>query len=916
MKATGIYPFIRRPGLLRRSNHRRTNYRKLTLAALAIFLFMHAPRGLALDHAGIIGSDETWYAADNPHNVVDDVTVDTGATLTLEDGVQVHFSDNKSLYFYGNLIAVGTPGGGILITHDLPVSSYVLRFLGDGVGTIEYCTIDRASLGIQVNTTGTVAVAHTVIQDSSFGTGIRIDAGAIELTSVTVTGCYTGLSGYGLTPTLLDENTVFENNHTGFYLSDLPGLSFTAPVTIRDNTHVGIHIVDCETPLLDNLILTGNAGYGAVLMQNTGDFTLGAGNTIGGPGLENIWPLSIDMGAYPGAGCVIPATGNQNNEIMISGGSSNRTGVWRLFSGLDYLLDGYVTIDVGGSLTIEDGVRVLMSDNRSIEIHGSLVAVGTSGIGIRFYGIGPYWSNMLRFLGDGNGALEHCTIEQTAGIYVHTSGTVAVANTTIQDCFTHGINAHAGNIELSSVTITGCHTGFSGDGVIPILLDENIVFASNVTGIQLSNVPGLSFTAPVTIRDNTTAGIQIINCETPLLDNLTLTGNTGDGAIWMQNTGDFTLGAGNTIGGAGLENSWPVSFDLGAYPSAGCVIPTTGNQNNDISVTGGASDRIGIWRLFDDLDYVVGANATIAAGGSLTIEDGVRVLLETFRSIDVYGNLMAIGTPEHGILFPHDDIYVSYGLLFAGDGTGSLDCCSIEGANTGIRLNTTGAVSVVRTTISGCYTGVHAVSGSVTFLNSTIVDNVSYGIRLAGATPQFGSSALEWNDIYGNGQDFRGRNLSNGETDIEAHHVYWGSTDLAEILWGVWDRRDDHTLGLVSVVPFVDAEHNEVFVSVDPEPEGTVPTHFVLFQNTPNPCNPRTTIRYSLPEPASATLRIFDVAGRLVDALVEGEEMAAGTHTITWTGRDASGRAMPSGTYFYCLEAGADVETRRMTLIR
>jgi len=94
------------------------------------------------------------------------------------------------------------------------------------------------------------------------------------------------------------------------------------------------------------------------------------------------------------------------------------------------------------------------------------------------------------------------------------------------------------------------------------------------------------------------------------------------------------------------------------------------------------------------------------------------------------------------------------------------------------------------------------------------------------------------------------------------------------------------------------------------------PAGLILYANTPNPLNPRTTIRYELPERAPVTLRIFDLSGRLVDVLVEGEVLTAGTHTATWTGRDSQGRAMPSGTYFYRLEAGGYSETRRMTLIR
>jgi hypothetical protein len=97
---------------------------------------------------------------------------------------------------------------------------------------------------------------------------------------------------------------------------------------------------------------------------------------------------------------------------------------------------------------------------------------------------------------------------------------------------------------------------------------------------------------------------------------------------------------------------------------------------------------------------------------------------------------------------------------------------------------------------------------------------------------------------------------------------------------------------------------------------GSLPAAVNLHQNYPNPFNPQTMINYDLFEYSTVSLRIFDTGGRLVDVLVEGENQAAGTHSATWTGRDLQGRAMPSGTYFYRLEADRYTETKRMTLIR
>ena len=83
----------------------------------------------------------------------------------------------------------------------------------------------------------------------------------------------------------------------------------------------------------------------------------------------------------------------------------------------------------------------------------------------------------------------------------------------------------------------------------------------------------------------------------------------------------------------------------------------------------------------------------------------------------------------------------------------------------------------------------------------------------------------------------------------------------------------------------------------------------------PNPFNPRTTIRFELPEAGVARVAVHDVAGRLVRLLVD-ESLPAGSHEALWDGRDASGREVGSGTYLARLEWGARAEMVRMQLIR
>jgi hypothetical protein len=89
----------------------------------------------------------------------------------------------------------------------------------------------------------------------------------------------------------------------------------------------------------------------------------------------------------------------------------------------------------------------------------------------------------------------------------------------------------------------------------------------------------------------------------------------------------------------------------------------------------------------------------------------------------------------------------------------------------------------------------------------------------------------------------------------------------------------------------------------------------VLDQNIPNPFNATTSISYILPERASVTLRVYDVKGRPVAALVDGVE-APGPHAVDWDGRSDAGAPQPSGIYFYRLKADGRILTRKMVLIK
>lgn len=96
-------------------------------------------------------------------------------------------------------------------------------------------------------------------------------------------------------------------------------------------------------------------------------------------------------------------------------------------------------------------------------------------------------------------------------------------------------------------------------------------------------------------------------------------------------------------------------------------------------------------------------------------------------------------------------------------------------------------------------------------------------------------------------------------------------------------------------------------------PQAQARTH--LAHPQPNPFNPSTTLSFELAAAGRARLVLFDLQGRRVRTLVDGE-LPAGPHACVWDGRDDAGRAATSGVYLARLTAGDQVRRVRLTLLK
>ena len=90
-----------------------------------------------------------------------------------------------------------------------------------------------------------------------------------------------------------------------------------------------------------------------------------------------------------------------------------------------------------------------------------------------------------------------------------------------------------------------------------------------------------------------------------------------------------------------------------------------------------------------------------------------------------------------------------------------------------------------------------------------------------------------------------------------------------------------------------------------------------LSTNFPNPFNPSTTIKFDIAgdQPINTVLSVYNVRGQLVRSLVDGMK-STGTYQIQWDGKDDAGRTLPSGVYFYRLQAGEFNQTRKMVMMK
>lgn len=330
----------------------------------------------------------TWQAAQNPHVINGTYVVPVGTTLILEPGVQVQINADSELRVEGRLRGQGTAASRITITGANNYSAVL------GVpGTLELNFTDvRAKTAARAN-------GSLLFEDCRFsGFGnilgdelVRPDGYApyLQFDRCTFLGDGTIFSPllYIYDCTVALRNTAFQNGSTAILNS---AYLYVDNVLSDHSAGAGLSLGSDGVLFLDNLTIANADGAGLRLMgdtRNGGSHFLGPNVTL----TNNLYPVQLDVaGLFPGS--TVPATGNANNLIRITGGIN---ALWPDL-GIPYLVDGEVGVASG--TRILPGATLKMAPYSLITMpwDGSLFAIGRPDRPIRFerYDPNQSWFNI------------------------------------------------------------------------------------------------------------------------------------------------------------------------------------------------------------------------------------------------------------------------------------------------------------------------------------------------------------------------------------------------------------------------------------------------------------------------------------------------------------------------------------------
>ena len=179
----------------------------------------------------------------------------------------------------------------------------------------------------------------------------------------------------------------------------------------------------------------------------------------------------------------------------------------------------------------------------------------------------------------------------------------------------------------------------------------------------------------------------------------------------------------------------------------------------------------------------------------------------------------------------------------------------------------------------------------------------------------------------GDSDEMLAQNLMNirlAEQEEDVDHISWYYDPDGSFISFQWPLPEDlsysnPTLLTASTdgLPVGDLYHwfPEEYATGVEQSAPSVPAEFALEANYPNPFNPETSIQYRINTAGRVNLTVYNILGEKVKTLVN-EKKVAGRYSVTWNGTNAHDKKVSTGVYFYRLEMGDKVQSRKMMLVK
>jgi parallel beta-helix repeat protein len=362
----------------------------------------------------------------------------------------------------------------------------------------------------------------------------------------------------------------------------------------------------------------------------------------------------------------------------------------------------------------------------------------------------------------------------------------------------------------------------------------------------------------------------------------------------------------------GLNPDWTYFYRL--------VATDAESQRSEYSETliMGTGDVLGVPTPYGTIQAAIDAASAIdtvlVAPGtyneSIVMKDGVIVMSSGGRATTTITSGSGAVVTAVGV----SDLTVLSGFTVDGQGSAmgldvwtsylQVEDCSFVNGSPGVNSRFGDYSTLLGNTMSSNSNGVAVSDSSRPFLSGNVVESNTFSgvYNTSDPGPEIGRTLNDANDIMDNAF-FEIFNTAGAAVD--ADYNYWG-TDCAG---------DSLFYGPVDYVPWTDETHLQTLTDCTGAHEPIAARPY-LSPNFPNPFNPATAIQYRVPAPGGrVTLAIYDLSGRLVRTLVDGDK-GGGEYTAVWRGLDDRGRQVGSGVYFYRLEVGDSKLERKMVMLK